>query len=336
MTRTPFVNSAPQKRPRVDDDEPLIVLKEQFGLSDFRLGQRAIIDALLRGENALAIFPTGGGKSLCYQLPALLFPRNELTLVISPLIALMKDQVDTLKSKGIAAEMLGSSQTADQKAEVRRSLSNGSTRILFVAPEQVNNEGTRNLIVGRKIALLAIDEAHCISEWGHAFRPDYLRLQKFATFCRAERVLCLTATATPQVAADICTAFNIRQDNCVRTSFHRPNLRLSFRQVNDRDRDALLVAHLKQNNAAGPTIVYATLQETTEVVARMLVSAGITARAYHAGMETADRTAVQQWFMTSDTAVVVATIAFGMGIDKSNIRKVQRAQVTRRLCAGDW
>jgi ATP-dependent DNA helicase RecQ len=347
MRRTPFVNStsvvtlpkamplahgSPQKRQRSEDDDAMkLLLKEQFGLEDFRPGQRSIIEALLRGENALAIFPTGGGKSLCYQLPALMFPRNELTLVISPLIALMKDQVDALKARGIAAEMLGSSQTTDQKAEVRRSVSNGFTRILFVAPEQVNNEGTRNLITGRKIALLAIDEAHCISEWGHAFRPDYLRLQKFASDCGAHRVLCLTATATPQVASDICSSFNIPKENCIRTTFHRPNLRLSFRQVREEERDALLASYLKQGTAGGPTIVYATQQEKTETIAKMLASLGIVAKAYHAGMETDARTAVQEWFMKSDSAIVVATIAFGMGIDKSNIRRVVHYNLPKSL-----
>lgn len=161
------------------DTDPLVVLKKKFKLDQFKEGQQPVIEALLAGHSALAVFPTGGGKSLCYQLPALMFGRG-LTLVISPLIALMKDQVDALNAKGIGADMLGSSQNAEEKAGVRRRIHSGETRILYIAPEQLNNEGTRGFLAGRTIAMLAIDEAHCISEWGHAFRPDYLRLQSFA------------------------------------------------------------------------------------------------------------------------------------------------------------
>jgi len=284
----------------------------------------------LSDENALAIFSTGGGKSLCYQLPSLMLPDDELTLVVSPLIALMKDQVDSLRARNIAADMLGSGITQYENFAVHSRIRKKETRILFIAPEQINNERTRHLLLKRKIGLLAIDEAHCISEWGHAFRPDYLRLAALAVEVNARRVLCLTATATPQVAADICKGFKIQPANLVRTSFHRPNLKLHFEVVSVDERDALLLSFLRQKST-GPSIVYATQQETTETIARFLQEGGIPAKAYHAGMETDERNHIQDWFMGSNDAVVVATIAFGMGVDKSNIRRVVHYNLPKSL-----
>jgi len=324
---------APQFKPSVASSPPFPLhdfLGSRFGMSKFHPGQEQVIRALLSGENALAIFPTGGGKSLCYQLPSLMLPDDELTLVVSPLIALMKDQVDSLRAKNIAADMLGSGITQYENFAVRSRIRRKETRILFIAPEQVNNEGTKYLIQSRKIGLLAIDEAHCISEWGHAFRPDYLRLAALAVEVNARRVLCLTATATPQVAADICKSFKIQPANLVRTSFHRPNLKLHFEVVSVDERDALLLSFLRQKTT-GPSIVYATQQETTETIARFLQEGGIPAKAYHAGMETDERNHIQDWFMGSNDAVVVATIAFGMGVDKSNIRRVVHYNLPKSL-----
>jgi len=181
------------------------LLKRQFGFDDFRPGQTEVIESLLGGHSAAAVFPTGGGKSLCYQLPAQLF--EGLTLVVSPLIALMKDQIDGLKRRGVAAERLDSTLSAEESAAVMHGVRDGRLKLLYVAPERFNNERFRESMGRTKIALFAVDEAHCISEWGHSFRPDYLKLARFARQCEAERMLALTATATPQVLDDICREF---------------------------------------------------------------------------------------------------------------------------------
>jgi len=266
-------------------------LQRHFGFETFRPGQEAVVEHLMAGHSAAAVFPTGGGKSLCYQLPALLLPG--LTLVVSPLIALMKDQIDTLTRRGIAAARLDSTLDAATYRTVMEQVRTGTLRLLYVAPERFNNERFREAITPLRIALFAVDEAHCISEWGHNFRPDYLKLAGFARACGAERVLALTATATERVLADICEGLTIDPERAVRTGFYRPNLSLV----------------------------------TTPVSA----AAGFEARAYHAGMQDEVRAAIQDWFMASDRAIVVATIAFGMGIDKANIRYVYHYNLPKSL-----
>ena len=193
------------------------VMRQRFGFDEFRPGQEEVIGYLLSGKSAAAVFPTGSGKSLCYQLPALLMPG--LTIVVSPLIALMKDQLDRLKQLGIAAERMDSTLDARHSADVMRALRDGRLRMLYVAPERFNNERFRAAVKRLPISLLAVDEAHCISEWGHNFRPDYLKLARLAREYRAERVLALTATATPQVLDDVCAAFGIEPACAVRTGF---------------------------------------------------------------------------------------------------------------------
>jgi ATP-dependent DNA helicase RecQ len=307
---------------------PSDVLRDTFGLSEFRPGQEAVIGHLLSGKSAAAVFPTGGGKSLCYQLPALLL--SGVTLVVSPLIALMKEQIDRLKARGIAAERLDSTLDIDDSRRIMSDLRGGRLRLLYVAPERFNNERLREALLRVRVSLFAVDEAHCISEWGHNFRPDYLKLAHFARQCRAERTLALTATATPQVLSDICTGFGIPPECSVRTGFHRPNLTLQVTPIAAAGRDALLARRLKER-PPGPTIVYVTLQRTAEEVAGRLFAAGVPAKFYHAGMEDADRAAVQEWFAASDEAIVVATIAFGMGIDKANIRAVYHYNMPKSL-----
>ncbi len=294
-------------------------LLEYFGHDRFRPGQEAVIERLLAGQSAAAVFPTGGGKSLCYQLPALLL--DGVTLVVSPLIALMKDQIDALSARGIAARRLDSTLDAEAYRDVMEMLRDGRLRLLYVAPERFNNERFREAIAQVRIALFAVDEAHCISEWGHNFRPDYLKLAGFAGDIGAERVLALTATATPPVLDDICRVFDIAPEAAVCTGFYRPNLRLLTTPVAAHNRDDALLKLLEER-PAGPTIVYVTLQKTAEDLAKRLAAAGWPARAYHAGMKDEARAAVQEWFMAADHAVVVATIAFGMGVDKANIRYV--------------
>jgi ATP-dependent DNA helicase RecQ len=309
-------------------DDARAALQRHFGFDSFRPGQEAVIGHLLAGRSAAAVFPTGGGKSLCYQLPALLLPG--LTLVVSPLIALIKDQIDALARRGIAADRLDSTLDPAAYRSVTERMRSGELRLLYVAPERFSNERFREAIARLPVALFAVDEAHCISEWGHNFRPDYLKLAAFARACGAERMLALTATATERVLADICQGLDIAPDCAVRTGFYRPNLRLLFSPVSAGERDALLLGAVR-DNPPGPTIVYVTLQRTAEVVAARLSEAGFAARAYHAGLKDEERARVQDWFMISDRAVVVATIAFGMGVDKSDIRYVYHYNLPKSL-----
>jgi ATP-dependent DNA helicase RecQ len=306
-------------RPADTPPDVQTVLATRFGFSQFKPGQREVIEHLLAGRSAAAVFPTGGGKSVCYQLPALLLPG--LTLVVSPLIALMKDQIDALAARGIAARRLDSTLSLDEYRGVMDDVRTGRLRLLYVAPERFVNERFCQSIQRTRISLFAVDEAHCISEWGHNFRPDYLRLARFAQSCRAERVLTLTATATEQVLADICRFFQIEPQCAVRTGFYRPNLTLLATPSTPRDRETLLVDQLRRREP-GPTIVYVTLQRTAEELAARLGAAGFSARPYHAGMEDADRAEIQDWFIVARQGIVVATIAFGMGIDKADIRYV--------------
>jgi ATP-dependent DNA helicase RecQ len=290
-----------------------------FGLAGFRPGQRQVVETLLAGRSALAVFPTGGGKSLCYQLPATVL--DGTCLVVSPLVALMKDQIDSLTALGVSAARLDSSLTFDETKAVQDRLVAGDLRLLYVAPERFANERFLRLLSQVKLSLFAVDEAHCISAWGHAFRPDYLKVVARARELGAERLLALTATATPRVQADIEEAFGIDPGDAVVTGFYRENLTLLQTPVAAGARDALLVSRLRER-PAGSAIVYVTLQRDATRVAADLVAAGLPARAYHAGMAPEVRSAVQDWWQGSASAIVVATIAFGMGIDKADVRYV--------------
>jgi ATP-dependent DNA helicase RecQ len=307
---------------------PEQLLHDTFGLTEFRPGQERVIDALQTSKAALAVFPTGGGKSLCYQLPALMF--EGLTVVVSPLIALMKDQIDALKKRGVSAARLDSTLTSEERQMVDAQMAAGTLKLLYVAPERFNNERFVGSLTRTQIALFAVDEAHCISEWGHNFRPDYLKLADTARSLNVERVLALTATATPSVVRDICTAFQIPQEAAVVTGFYRQNLSVSLAPVTAAERDAKLLKRLGTRKP-GPTIVYVTLQKTAEQVAARLRDAGFTAQAYHAGMKDDERSRVQDEWMASDSGIVVATIAFGMGIDKANVRYVYHYNLPKSL-----
>ncbi len=306
----------------------LDVLSARFGFESFRPGQEQVIDALLAGRSALAVFPTGAGKSLCYQLPALLL--DGMTIVVSPLIALMKDQIDFLQRSGIDAARLDSSLDAAEQREIFDGLRAGSLRLLYVAPERFNNERFLTQLARARISLFAVDEAHCISEWGHNFRPDYLKLAERARDLGAERVLALTATATPAVVADIRAGFGIEEADAVVTGFYRPNLTLLTTPVAAGERDEKLVGRLRER-PPGSTIVYVTLQRTSTRIAELLGRAGLPARPYHAGMSAEDRVAVQEWWAASSEAIVVATIAFGMGIDKADVRYVYHYNLPKSL-----
>jgi ATP-dependent DNA helicase RecQ len=304
------------------------VLRERFRLAGFRPGQERVIRALLEHGAALAVFPTGGGKSLCYQLPSLLL--DGVTLVVSPLIALMKDQIDALQALGVDAARLDSSLPWEEAKSVERRLLSGALKLLYVSPERFNNERFLELLKRVHVALFAVDEAHCISEWGHNFRPDYLKLADTARTLGAERVLALTATATPAVVDDICDSFRIPREGAVVTGFHRPNLFLSVHPTRPHERDRVLLERFRLR-PPGPGIVYVTLQKTAERVAKLLDGAGVPARAYHAGMDDDLRARVQEWWKGSDRATVVATIAFGMGIDKADVRYVYHYNLPKGL-----
>jgi len=305
----------------------LQTLRDHFGFDAFREGQEPVIRALLEGRPALAVFPTGGGKSLCYQLPALLL--DGLTLVISPLIALMKDQVDALNGKGIAAARLDSTLGLDELRELYDKLETGAIKLLYIAPERLANEAFRKRVKQLHIAMVAIDEAHCISEWGHNFRPDYLKLAKFCRMLKVTRVLALTATATPKVAREIRRHFRIAAADHIQLSFHRPNLDLRVTACAAAERKNILSDRLA--GIDGAAVVYVTRQETAEEVATFLAKQGVSARAYHAGLPDDFRADAQRAFMAGETRVIVATIAFGMGIDKADIRGVIHYNLPKSL-----
>lgn len=303
-------------------------LRSVFGFGSFRPGQEAVVEQLMEGRSALAVFPTGSGKSLCYQLSALLL--DGLTVVVSPLIALMKDQIDFLHKRGISAARLDSSVSLEEFRRIDAALGEGRLRLLYVAPERFSNERFIHKMRRLKIALMVIDEAHCISEWGHNFRPDYMKLTRTARSLGVKRVLALTATATPGVAGDICREFNIAPEGLILTGFYRPNLELRASACRPGTRVKALLERL-ESRPRGATIVYTTLQHTAETVAAALLENEFPAKAYHAGMKSDERAAVQDWFMGSADAIVVATIAFGMGIDKADIRYVYHYNLPKSL-----
>lgn len=295
------------------------LLTRHFGFDQLRPGQEAVISRLLAGQSAAAIFPTGSGKSLCYQLPALAL--SHLTLVISPLIALMHDQLAFLHSKGIAAATLDSSQTPEESRRVMQQVSDGQLKILMISVERLKNERFRRFIQQVPLSMLVVDEAHCISEWGHNFRPDYLKLPAYRRELKIPQVLLLTATATPAVMADMQAKFDIEDEGLVVTGFYRANLDLAVVPLPAEARDDWLQAEVRREPAA-PTIVYVTLQHTAQHCADLLRRAGIRASAYHAGLDSTLRSQIQHDFMAGKVDCIVATIAFGMGIDKADIRRV--------------
>lgn len=295
------------------------VLRERFGFEEFRSGQREIVEALLAGRSVLAVLPTSAGKSLCYQLPAVML--SGVALVVSPLLALMKDQVDALKRRGIQAARLDSTLDASEIRRVMDDVRNGKIKLLYVAPERFANEHFLRWLRQVHVSMVAIDESHCISEWGHNFRPDYLKLSRWLQQLGLKPVLALTATATQEVAMDICKAFGIEQQDHVQTGFSRCNLHYRLKPTQLADRDDLLLKLLREDPCQ-PTIIYTTLQRTAEEVAGRLKRAGLAARPYHAGLDDEVRIQVQDDFLEGRLPLVVATIAFGMGIDKPDIRRV--------------
>jgi ATP-dependent DNA helicase RecQ len=295
-------------------------LRELFGFDDFRPGQEAVVRSALAGRDTLALMPTGAGKSLTYQLAAMLRPSP--TLVLSPLIALMKDQVDKLPAEiARTATFVNSSLDQGDTAARLRSVAEGTTRILYAAPERLRRESFVRTLRDIGVGLVVIDEAHCVSMWGHDFRPDYLFIRRALEALDAPAVLAMTATATPTDAQAIETALG-RSLELVKTSVHRPNLRYDVeRAENDEERLRGLLARLRPLDGA-PAIVYARSRRSCEEIARTLRGHGIGAEHYHAGLDSGERTRVQEAFIAGRTPVVVATTAFGMGIDKPDVRLV--------------
>src|SRR6266576_1161612 len=301
-------------------------LKQRFGYSDFRPLQEAIIQDALAGRDVFALMPTGGGKSLCFQLPALM--REGLTIVVSPLISLMKDQVDALQTSGIAATFLNSALDRDEAVARWRGLHRDEYRMLYVAPERLMLETFLERARNWKIAQIAIDEAHCISEWGHDFRPEYRELEKLRQHFRDAPVMALTATATERVRADIVKQLQLRDPRCYVASFNRPNL--TYRVIPKASTYEQLLEFIRARpNESG--IVYCASRKSTDSLARNLNDDGISAKPYHAGLTSSERTKHQESFLRDDVRVVTATIAFGMGINKPNVRFVVHYDLPKNL-----
>lgn len=334
------------------------MLKEQlqkyFNFSEFRPGQKEAIENILDGKDTLVLAPTGGGKSLCFQLPAIVLGaqdainrvsteaenmagggnaagRAPITIVISPLIALMKDQVDGLNARGISSAFINSSLDQEEIRKIMDSAENGNIKILYLAPERFANESFCSWLKNLNIAIFAVDEAHCVSQWGHDFRPDYLGLKRrIGMFRNRPVVVALTATATPEVKKDIIERLELQNPKIFARGFDRPNLKF-FAQVNlkpkERHREALRIIKTME----GSGIVYTLTRKDTEEAADFFNTQGISAQAYHAGLDSAKRTAIQNDFMENKYRVIVATIAFGMGIDKADIRFVIHSGMPKSL-----
>src|SRR3989442_1392114 len=300
-----------------------LLLRDRFGFQEFRKGQKQVIDKVMAGQSTLAVMPTGSGKSLCYQLPALAFPN--LTLVVSPLIALMKDQVDQLDQRGLPATVINSTVSREQQRSRLEQAIAGRIKLLYVAPERFQNDEFRAGLARSRVSLFALDEAHCISLWGHDFRPDYLRLRPVISSLKSPPVLALTATATPAVRRDILTQLGIDNAAQVVSGFDRPNLYLEVREVATNLEKIRAIIELSRWAPVG--IVYAGTRKNVEEIHGNLRRAGIEAAAYHAGLALPDRKAVQEKFMKASECVIVATNAFGMGIDRSQVRFVIHADI---------
>jgi len=300
-------------------EERLRILKEKFRFSGFRKWQEEIIDTLLRRRDVVVVMPTGSGKSLCYQLPALLL--DGVTLVISPLIALMKDQVDGLLENQVPATFINSMLTPSEQRERLRDIQQSKYKLVYIAPERFRNPGFMEGIQSCRVSLFAVDEAHCVSEWGHDFRPDYLRLKGVAEKLGHPPVAALTATATPDVCRDIITQLGLQQPVTFIAGFDRPNLRFQVKKVDgEEDKIDAILGLLKKETKKG--IIYAATRKNVETLTLALRSHGYKAGSYHAGMEMEARKFVQDCFMDETLPVVVATNAFGMGIDKADLRFV--------------
>ena len=309
------------------NEQALETLTKVYGHHAFRPGQQPLIEGLLSGRDVLGVMPTGSGKSLCYQIPALLLPGT--TVVISPLISLMKDQVTALKLRGIEAAFLNSSMDLDLYRETAFQAATGAYKILYVAPEKLQTPGFREMCLQMDIPLVAVDEAHCISQWGQDFRPSYLKILNFVHALRRRPVVAaFTATATDEVRQDVAEILELRDPLCVVTGFDRPNLRWIV--MTPQHKSATLLQLLRERQGQSG-IVYCATRKNVEKVCQTLCEEGFTATRYHAGLSEAERRGNQEDFVYDRKAVMVATNAFGMGIDKSNVRFVIHYNMPKSL-----
>jgi ATP-dependent DNA helicase RecQ len=306
-------------------------LHRHFGFAGFRPGQREACEAALAGRDVMVVMPTGSGKSLCYQLPALL--RDDVTVVVSPLVALMQDQVEALAARGLGGRvaLVNAQQDAGANAEALRRAAAGELRLLYVAPERFAAPGFLERMASARVGLFVVDEAHCVSQWGHDFRPDYFRLADAARALQAMAIVASTATATLRVAADVARRLGLRDPLRVATGFDRPNISFSVARPAPQEKRALVAQALRAEDAL-PAIVYAGTRAGAEELASDLSGAlGEAAAAYHAGLDRRQRAQVQRRFLADDIRVICATNAFGMGVDKANVRTVLHASVPASL-----
>src|SRR2546422_5206443 len=300
-------------------DAARTVLKERFGHGRFRVHQLKVLGPLLAGRDVLAVLPTGAGKSLCYQVPALL--GAGLTLVVSPLISLMQDQVGALRRRGIAAAYVNSQLDADQRRVVLDAATEGRLALLCCAPDRLGSLTRRLSAAGTRVALLAIDEAHCITEWGNEFRPVYQRLGVFRSLLGRPTTIALTGSATPATRADILRVLRMPDAAVIVTSFDRPNLAFATRPIRD-DRERFAVIRQRVKDGSGASLIYTPTRRLTELVTRALLLTSVRAAPYHAGLTASTRRRVLRAFLADRVRVIVATSAFGMGIDKPDLRQV--------------
>lgn len=313
---------------RTPADRALNVLRTVFGYERFRGPQEQVIDCLLSGKDALVLMPTGGGKSLCYQIPALV--RSGTAVVVSPLIALMQDQVAALRQAGVKAAVLNSSLSREEARGVQARLMRGELDLLYVAPERLMMEHTLEQLAGLEIALFAIDEAHCVSQWGHDFRPEYLQLSVLAERFAGVPRIALTATADERTRSEILARLALDDAQVFVSSFDRPNIRYRIHQTQGSARDALL-AFIREEHSGDAGIVYCLARKRVDEVAEWLAACGIPALPYHAGLSSETRRLHQERFLNEEGVVMVATIAFGMGIDKPNVRFVAHLNLPKSV-----
>lgn len=322
-------------QPEVENDELLNELEKYFQYNEFRPGQREIIETILKGEDVFAVYPTGHGKSLCYQLPALMLPG--LTVVVSPLISLMKDQVDTLRQQGIKqVSLINSMQSWEENRKEMKRIQNGDVKLIYVSPERLRSRRFLDLLNTSLISLFVIDEAHCISQWGHDFRPAYLSICNAIDTLFPKSIALFTATAPPDIRDDVVRVLKITKTKVLVGGIERPNLRLKVNVIEGKDKEEQKYELLKQyiSSLAGKGIIYAGRRRETQEIAKFLQKQGCSADYYHAGREGAERKQIQEAFFDDSTdglEIVAATNAFGMGIDKADIRFIIHWTMTGTL-----